>query len=149
MDSNEKQKDAVYLYTDGACVPNPGDGGWAVLLEYNGFRKLIHGSIPDSTNQRMEIQAAIEGFKAIKSDHTCRVIVVSDSQYLINIMNNDWGRKSNWDLFEELDKVCARHTITWQWVKGHSGHPENEIVNRMAESEATKLYRERKKERPA
>lgn len=132
----------LYIYCDGACVPNPGEGGWAALLDYNGNRKLIHGSVPDTTNQRMEIQAAIGAFESIKPGWECQVIVISDSQYLINCMSGAWKRKANWDLFEELEAVSARHSITWEWVRGHNGHPQNEIVNQLAEQEATRLHRQ-------
>lgn len=135
--------DTLYIYCDGACVPNPGQGGWAALLDYNGNRKVIHGSVPDTTNQRMEIQAAIEAFSAIKPGWECDVIVTSDSQYLINIMTGDWKRKSNHDLFDVLDELSDKHRVKWVWVKGHAGHPQNEIVNALAEKEASKLHRER------
>jgi ribonuclease HI len=134
----------LYIYTDGACVPNPGEGGWAALLDYNGNRKVIHGSVPDTTNQRMEVQAAIEAFYSIKEGWKCDVVVVSDSQYLINCMTGEWKLKANTDLFHELMQACERHSITWEWVKGHSGHPQNEIVNNLAQSEATKLYNAKK-----
>ena len=88
--------DKLYIWTDGACQPNPGAGGWAVLMEYKGTRKLISGRTTEqTTNNRMEIQAAIEAFKAIKAGWTCDILVTSDSQYLINTMCGDWQMKSN------------------------------------------------------
>lgn len=133
----------LYIWTDGACQPNPGAGGWAALLEYNGHRKLIHGRVPETTtNQRMEIQAAIEAFRAIKPGWECDVLVTSDSQYLINVMTGDWGMKSNVDLFQELMELSERHRVNWKWVKGHSGVIENELVNTKAEAEARFAQRE-------
>ena len=139
MDNN-----TLYIYCDGACVPNPGEGGWAAILDYNGNRKILHGAVPETTNQRMEIEAAIQAFSAIKPGFKCNVIVVSDSQYLINCMSGAWRMKSNTDLFGKLLELVNPHTVTWEWVKGHAGHPQNEIVNNLAEGEATKLYRERR-----
>lgn len=133
----------LYIYCDGACVPSPGEGGWAAILDYNGNRKIIHGGVLDTTNQRMEIEAAIQAFSAIKDGFNCAVVVVSDSQYLINCMSGSWRMKSNTDLFVRLLELVKRHKVTWEWVKGHAGHPQNEIVNNLAEMEATKLYRER------
>lgn len=134
----------LYIYCDGACVPNPGEGGWAALLDYNGNRKVVHGSVSDTTNQRMEIQAAISAFEAIKAGWNCTVTVVSDSQYLINCMSGDWKIKSNVDLFMRLKELVAPHSVTWEWVKGHNGHPQNEIVNNLAEQEATRLHRQKR-----
>lgn len=133
----------LYIWTDGACQPNPGAGGWAALLEYNGTRKLISGRATDqTTNNRMEIQAAIEAFKSIKSGWTCEVLVISDSQYLISTMEGEWKAKSNVDLFQELFNLCRLHKVKWKWVKGHAGIVENEIVNTKAEAEARLAQRE-------
>lgn len=133
----------LYIWTDGACEPNPGAGGWAALLEFNGTRKLIHGRTADqTTNNRMEIQAAIEAFKAIKEGRRCDILVTSDSQYLINTMSGDWKMKSNLDLFHELHVLSKVHDVTWKWVKGHSGIVENEIVNTKANAEARLAFRE-------
>lgn len=133
----------LYIYCDGACVPNPGDGGWAAILDYNGNRKLIHGSVPDTTNQRMEIQAGIGAFESIKIGWECDVIVISDSQYLIYCMRGDWKIKSNVDLFMSLRELVSIHRVKWEWIKGHNGHPQNEIVNQLAEQEATRLHRQK------
>lgn len=135
----------LYIYCDGACVPNPGEGGWAALLDYNGNRKVFHGAVPDTTNQRMEIQAAIGGFEAIKAGWSCDVVVISDSQYLINCMSGNWKIKSNVELFVTLKELIEPHRVTWEWVKGHNGHPQNEIVNNLAEQEATRLHQEKAK----
>lgn len=133
----------LYIWTDGACQPNPGAGGWAALLEYNGTRKLISGRvIEQTTNNRMEIQAAIEAFKSIKLGWECEILVISDSQYLISTMEGDWKAKTNVDLFKELYNLCRPHKIEWKWVKGHSGIVENEIVNTKAEAEARLAQRE-------
>jgi ribonuclease HI len=139
---NEQEKNVLYMYPDGACVPNPGAGGWAVLLDFNGVRKIMHGSVEDSTNQRMEIYAAIKGFEALKAGHILRVVVTSDSQYLINCMSGEWGIKSNTELFSQLEYFASPHQVTWQWVKGHSGHAQNEIVNTLANQEAARLHRQ-------
>jgi len=102
----------LYIWTDGACQPNPGAGGWAALLEYNGTRKLISGRATEqTTNNRMEIQAAIEAFKSIKAGWECEVLVISDSQYLISTMEGDWKAKTNVDLFKELYNLCRRHKL--------------------------------------
>jgi ribonuclease HI len=133
----------LYIWTDGACQPNPGAGGWAALMEYKGTRKLISGRTSEqTTNNRMEIQAAIEAFKAIKAGWICDVLVTSDSQYLVNTMDGDWQMKSNIDLFLELSELVKPHTVTWKWVKGHAGIVENEIVNTKAEAEARFAQRE-------
>src|SRR5690242_11288204 len=103
--------DILYIYTDGACVPNPGAGGWACLLDYKGNRKVLSGSEPDTTNQRMEVLAAIKAFEAIKPGWNCDIVVVSDSQYLINGMNGNWKVKTNRDLFVDLMALEQNHKV--------------------------------------
>lgn len=133
----------LYIWTDGACQPNPGAGGWAALMEYNGTRKLLSGRVSEqTTNNRMEIQAAIEAFKAIKTGWVCEILVTSDSQYLVNTMSGDWKIKSNVDLFMTLTDLVRPHNVIWKWVKGHAGIIENEIVNTKAEAEARFALRE-------
>lgn len=129
----------IDMYCDGACQPNPGGGGYAVLLKFGEHEKLISGTIEGkTTNQRAEITAAIEGFRAIKEGWLCEVTVYSDSQYLINIMSGEWGIKSNADLFQELDLAIGLHSVEWVWVRGHNGNVDNERVDMAAEREATK-----------
>ncbi len=133
----------IELYTDGACSGNPGPGGYGILLKYGDHTRCISGYDPDTTNNRMEMMAVIEGLKAIKK--TGNVKVVSDSSYVIKGMT-EWIKgwiKRNWvnsqkkpvlnrDLWEELIKYSAPHKIDWVWVKGHHGHAENEECDRMA-----------------
>jgi ribonuclease HI len=135
--------DAVELFTDGACKGNPGDGGWGVLLRYNGNEKTLCGGEHETTNNRMELTAVIEGLNALK--RPCAVTVTTDSQYvkngitrwIYNWKRNGWktaARKpvKNSDLWRALDEAVARHSVTWHWVKGHSGHAENERADELA-----------------
>ena len=137
----------VELYTDGACLGNPGPGGWAALLRFNGTEKELSGCDPDTTNNRMEMQAVIEGLKALSRPST--VTVYTDSQYVqkgITEWINAWKARGwktaakkpvkNVDLWLELEETQERHSVTWQWVKGHAGHPENERVDDLARQEA-------------
>jgi ribonuclease HI len=137
------QDDPVMLYTDGACKGNPGPGGWGVLLEYRGREKELWGGEPQTTNNRMELQAVIEGLKALKQPS--RVRIVTDSQYVKNGMQqwiHNWKRNGwrtaakkpvkNADLWQELDRLVNLHEVEWEWVRGHSGHPENERVDQLA-----------------
>lgn len=143
----EKPSSTVELYTDGACLGNPGPGGWAALLRFNGTEKELSGCDPDTTNNRMEMQAVIEGLKALSRPST--VTVYTDSQYVqkgITEWINGWKARGwktaakkpvkNVDLWLELDETQERHSVTWQWVKGHAGHPENERVDDLARQEA-------------
>jgi ribonuclease HI len=136
----------VEIFTDGACRGNPGPGGWAAILRYRGVEKELSGYNPDTTNNRMEMTAAIVGLEALK--RPCRVRLYSDSQYLrdgITKWINGWKRRGwltadkqpvkNVDLWQQLDAVSARHVVTWQWVRGHSGHPENERADALARAE--------------
>jgi ribonuclease HI len=135
--------EAVELFTDGACKGNPGDGGWGVLMRYNGNEKTLFGGEPGTTNNRMELKAVIEGLNALK--RPCAVEVTTDSQYVRNGITqwiHNWKRNGwktaarkpvkNSDLWRELDDAVSRHTVTWHWVKGHSGHPENERADELA-----------------
>tara|TARA_B110000438_G_scaffold198156_1_gene189658 strand:- start:6699 stop:7157 length:459 start_codon:yes stop_codon:yes gene_type:complete len=143
----EEPPSTVELYTDGACLGNPGPGGWAALLRFNGTEKELSGCDPDTTNNRMEMQAVIEGLKALSRPST--VTVYTDSQYVqkgITEWINGWKARGwktaakkpvkNVDLWLELDETQERHSVTWQWVKGHAGHPENERVDDLARQEA-------------
>ena len=135
----------VEIFTDGACRGNPGPGGWAAILRYRATERELSGFDPDTTNNRMEMTAAITGLEALK--RPCRVRLYSDSQYLrdgITKWINGWKQR-NWltadkqpvknvDLWQRLDAVAARHDVSWIWVRGHSGHPENERADALARS---------------
>lgn len=134
----------VTLYTDGACSGNPGPGGWGAILECDGRRKELSGGDASTTNNRMELTAVIEGLSALK--YGCAVTLVSDSKYVIDAITKGWvyswkakgWRKAdkspalNVDLWEKLLAQLARHEMTYNWVKGHAGHPQNERCDEMA-----------------
>ncbi|HSW71203.1 MAG TPA: ribonuclease HI, partial [Gammaproteobacteria bacterium] len=133
----------VYIYADGSCRGNPGPGGWAALLRYQHREKEISGGESDTTNNRMELTAAIEALASLKE--ACSVDFFTDSQYVqkgITIWLASW-KKRNWrnsgnkpiknaDLWEKLEQETRRHHIKWHWVRGHNGHPENERVDALA-----------------
>jgi len=143
-------KDKVSIFTDGACSGNPGPGGWGAILHFNGTEKELSGGERDTTNNRMEMMAAIEALKALKKP--CTVTLVSDSKYLkdgITTWIHNW-KKNGWrtaarkpvknaDLWQALEKAIEKHDVTWEWVKGHAGHPENERADALARSEILKL----------
>ena len=131
------------MFTDGACRGNPGRGGWGVLLRYGSREKTLHGGDPDTTNNRMELTAVIRGLEALKRPSS--VVITTDSKYVLsgitewlpNWKKRDWktaGKKpvQNMELWQRLEQLVARHEIEWQWVKGHSGHPENELADQLA-----------------
>ncbi len=133
----------VEIYTDGACSGNPGPGGWGALLRFGNREREIFGGEPETTNNRMEMTAAIEALKALK--RPCEVHLHTDSTYLkLGITEwierwkrNGWrtaGRKpvKNQDLWQALDAALQRHRVKWIWVKGHAGHPENERADELA-----------------
>ncbi|MBR2930040.1 MAG: ribonuclease HI [Clostridia bacterium] len=133
----------VCLYTDGACRGNPGRGGWGAILTYGRFEKELSGGEPVTTNNRMELLAAINGLKALKEP--CKVKLYSDSKYLVDAFNEGWvygWKKSGWkrgrdelknpDLWEELYELVAIHKVEFIWVKGHAGHEYNERCDTLA-----------------
>lgn len=143
---------AVKIYTDGACRGNPGPGGWGVLLQYNGKEKTLSGAVQHTTNNQMELMAAIEGLNALT--RPCQVAVFTDSQYVKNGITKwiiDWRLRKwknsqgkpvkNQELWEQLDEAIQRHTIEWHWVKGHSNHPENDRADALATKAIDKLLK--------
>lgn len=133
----------IRLITDGACKGNPGPGGWAVILRYNGQKRELYGCESKTTNNRMELTAAIEGLKALKEP--CEVEIVTDSEYVKNGITtwiHNWKRRNwmtsgkkpvvNQDLWRELEDVSQRHTTTWTWTKGHALHEDNNRADELA-----------------
>jgi ribonuclease HI len=133
----------VEAFTDGACRGNPGPGGWGALLRYGSTERELYGAERDTTNNRMELMAAIAALESLKE--ACVVELTTDSQYVrqgimtwvANWKKNGWrtsDRKpvKNQDLWQRLDAACERHSVTWHWVKGHTGHVENELADQLA-----------------
>lgn len=133
----------VEIFTDGACRGNPGPGGWGVLMRYQGNEKRLSGAVEHTTNNRMELTAAIMALFALR--RACHVILTTDSQYVKNGVTKwlpDWKRRGwrtadkkpvkNQDLWQQLEHEIQRHQIDWHWVRGHSGHSENEIADALA-----------------
>jgi len=140
----------VRIWTDGACSGNPGPGGWGAVLRCNGTEKELSGGEPGTTNNRMELMAAIRALEALK--RPCRVELTTDSNYVRQGMTewlprwqaNGWktaARKpvKNEDLWRRLNQASARHQVSWVWVRGHSGHPENERADRLATDAARRV----------
>ena len=133
----------IEMFTDGACKGNPGPGGWGVLLRYGKHEKQLYGGAVNTTNNRMELMAVIEGLRSLKQG--CEVAVTTDSvyvkngitQWIINWKKRGWKTAAkkpvkNESLWKALDKEAAKHKVSWHWVKGHSGHRENEIADQLA-----------------
>ena len=143
------EKGVVVIYTDGGCSPNPGVGGWGAIMRHGSQYKEISGGELDSTNNRMELMAAIESLQALK--RRCRVRMVTDSQYVKNGVTQwmpgwkarGWKRKTgaikNLDLWKQLDELVQEHDIEWDWVKGHSGVADNERCDELATMEISRL----------
>tara|TARA_B100001063_G_C16504720_1_gene423831 strand:+ start:13 stop:450 length:438 start_codon:yes stop_codon:yes gene_type:complete len=135
--------DHVEIYTDGACRGNPGKGGWGVLLRFGEAEKTLYGGEELTTNNRMELTAVIKGLAALNKP--CSVLVTTDSKYVLSGMTEwmpNW-KKRNWktaskkpvlnvDLWQQLDAQVQQHEVSWEWVKGHSGHLENELADQLA-----------------
>jgi len=120
----------IRVYTDGACIGNPGPGGWAAIIVDGRKRKEISGREKSTTNNRMELMAAIKGLA--ETPPGSEVTIESDSQYLVYTMTRNWKRKANHDLWGQLDRLTAERTVTWSWMRGHVGHPENERADSLA-----------------
>lgn len=141
----------ITIFTDGACSGNPGPGGWGAVLIYNSHRKEISGGEKLTTNNRMELTALIKALEIV--NQKCKINIFTDSQYLCNSINNGWAenwRKNNWkksdnkpainpDLWEKLLDLLQSHEYKINWVKGHAGHPENELCDKLATSEIKKI----------
>ena len=138
----------VRLITDGACKGNPGRGGWAAILRYNEHKRELYGCQAHTTNNRMELTAAIEGLKALKEP--CEVVVVTDSEYLKNGITtwiHNWKRRGwmtaekkpvvNQDLWQELDAVVSHHKVSWEWTRGHAAHEDNNRADELASEAAS------------
>ncbi len=140
----------IVIHSDGGCHGNPGPGGWAAVLEYGKHRRELSGGVPATTNNRMELQAAIEALAALKEP--CEVDFYTDSEYVRNGVSgwlkgwkrNGWRTKAkrpvkNEDLWRALDARAAKHQIKWHWLKGHAGHPGNERCDQLATAEIAKI----------
>lgn len=149
MSTNEGMK-SVEIHTDGACLGNPGPGGWAALLRHNGRERELAGGEAQTTNNRMELLAAIMALEALKAP--CEVVLSTDSQYvqkgigewLPNWIRRGWKTAGgdpvkNQDLWQRLNAAAKPHKVQWKWVKGHAGHVENERVDKLARAEAEKF----------
>lgn len=133
----------VEIFTDGACRGNPGPGGWGALLRYNGNEKTMYGAEKDTTNNRMELMAAISALESLT--RSCTVDLTTDSQYVrkgITEWMDNWKKRGwktankkpvkNVDLWKRLDEIAKEHEVSWHWVRGHTGHPENERADELA-----------------
>jgi len=129
--------DKVKIWTDGSAVPNPGKGGWAALLECNGARKLVCGNSGSEqyTNNQAELKAMIVALEALK--RPCEVVLVSDSQYAVNMGSGNWQPKSNFELIKRIEGLCREHAVKFKWVREFT-LPEQTTVHNAAEAEANK-----------
>lgn len=138
-----KKLKKIIIYTDGACSGNPGNGGWGAVLDYNGKKREISGSEENTTNNQMEMLAAIKALEALKEK--CEVVIYTDSKYLkdgITAWVKNWQRNGwktankkpvkNVELWQKLVELETKHNVSWKWVKGHNGHLGNELADRLA-----------------
>lgn len=140
----------IDIYTDGACKGNPGPGGWGAVLRYNGHEKELSGGEANTTNNRMEMLAVIKALEALKEP--CEVALTTDSRYVCDAVNKGWAKKwkaNNWiksdksqaknpELWDKILNLLAVHKVSFVWVKGHNGHPENERCDALASAQAQK-----------
>lgn len=140
----------IEMFTDGACSGNPGPGGWGVILRYNGIEKELSGGARETTNNRMELTAVIEGLKALKEP--CEVLICTDSKYVVDGITLGWAKKwrsNGWkkpdkkpalnpELWSELLDLTERHSVKFKWIKGHAGHAENERCDMLAVAQSEK-----------
>jgi ribonuclease HI len=144
--------EAVEIFTDGACRGNPGPGGWGAILRYRGYEKMLTGGEMLTTNNRMELTAAIAALGFLK--RPCDVVLTTDSKYLLEGVSywvQNWKMRGwktaarkpvkNEDLWRKLDELCAKHRVRWRWIKGHSGHPNNERADRLANEAIDELLK--------
>ncbi len=143
----------VQIFTDGACSGNPGPGGWGAVLRYGDKVREMSGGAADTTNNRMELTAVIASLSALKEP--CRVVLTTDSKYVADSVTKKWvygWQKKNWvraknepvpntDLWKQLLPLLETHDVTFVWVKGHAGHPENELCDRLAVAESKKFMK--------
>ncbi|MCW9034974.1 MAG: ribonuclease HI [Rhodospirillales bacterium] len=149
--TDENQNNIVEIFTDGACSGNPGPGGWGALLRWRGTEKEMCGGDPETTNNRMELMAAIQALESLK--RPMKIILSTDSRYVMdgitkwvhNWKKNGWRTANkkpvkNDDLWQRLDAAIGGHDIDWQWVKGHAGHEENERADQLARNGIKHIY---------
>lgn len=147
---NQPNEATVEIFTDGACSGNPGPGGWAALLRYRGVEKQLSGGEANTTNNRMEMIAAIKALEALKRPSKVRII--TDSQYLMKGITqwiHNWKKRGwvnsqrqpvkNADLWKQLDSLASKHVVEWSWVRGHNDHVENELVDSLARNALKKF----------
>lgn len=150
MSDLKNNKNKVEIFTDGACRGNPGPGGWGAILRFNGVEKELSGSSAQTTNNKMELTAAIEALKILK--RSCIVELTTDSQYVskgVTLWLPQWKQRGwrtrdkkpvkNLTLWQALDELISKHQITWHWVQGHTGHPENERADQLANAAIDKM----------
>jgi len=149
--TDKSNNSVVEMFTDGACSGNPGPGGWGVLLRWRGTEKELCGGDPETTNNRMELMAAIQGLESLK--RPMKIVLATDSRYVMdgitkwifNWKKNGWRTANkkpvkNDDLWQRLDAAMKGHDIEWQWVKGHAGHVENERADQLARDGIKHIY---------
>lgn len=149
---SQNKQNVVEIYTDGACRGNPGPGGWGAVLRYNGHERHLHGGEALSTNNRMELMAAIMALESLT--RPCTVALTTDSKYVMQGITEwlaNWKRRGwktasrqpvkNVDLWQRLDQAITPHQVAWHWVRGHTGHPENELADELANRGIDELTR--------